>query len=134
MIVVDTSALVEIALRGPRAEECRHALLDADRVLICAGTVTETLIVSLGRQVEPQMRALLDRFGLVVLPLTEERAKAAAEAYGRYGRRFHAAALNFGDCFAYAAAKEQDCPLLFVGADFAATDVTPALASKPAVT
>ena len=126
MIVVDTSALVEIALAGPRAEECRRALLSADSLLISAGTLTEILIVSLGRAVEPQMDALLDRFGVTIVPVTEERAKAAARAYRRYGRNWHAASLNFGDCFAYALAKEHDCPLLFVGDDFARTDVKPA--------
>lgn len=128
MIAVDTSALVEIALKGPQAFGCRQALLDADRVIISAGTVTEALIVSIGRQAEPQMTAILDRFGLIVVPLTEERAKAAGEAYRRYGKRFHAAALNFGDCFAYALARENDCPLLYVGKDFAVTDIRSALA------
>lgn len=127
MIVVDTSALVEIALAGPRARDCREALLNADRTLISAGTVTETLIVSVGRQVERQMTGVLDRFGLIVVPLTEERAKAAGHAYSRYGRTFHAAALNFGDCFAYALAREYDCPLLFIGRDFALTDVRSAI-------
>lgn len=126
MIVVDTSALVEVALAGPHAEECRRALLSADSSLISAGTLTEILIVSLGRAVEPQMNALLDRFGMTIVPVTEERAKAVGQAYRRYGRGWHAASLNFGDCFAYALAKEHDCPLLFVGDDFARTDVKPA--------
>lgn len=127
MIVVDTSALIEIAIGAPRAPECRQALKQADTLLISAGTVTETLIVATGRAVEPQMTALLDRFGLTVVPLTEERAKAAARAYRRYGKSWHAAALNFGDSFAYALAKEHDCPLLFVGDDFARTDIASAL-------
>ena len=127
MIVVDTSALVEIAIAGPRAGECRNALLEADELLISAGTVLETLIVSGGRDAEPQMRAVLDGFGFRVVAVTEARAKAAAAGYRRYGKGWHAASLNFGDSFAYALAKEQDCPLLFVGGDFALTDVKPAL-------
>lgn len=35
----------------------------------------------------------------------------------------HPARLNFGDCFAYALAKESEEPLLFKGNDFSATDV-----------
>ncbi len=127
MIVVDTSALIEIAIDPPRALHCRRPLKEADSLLISAGTVTETLIVAGGHAVEPQMTALLDHFGLSIVPLTEERAKAAARAYRRYGRSWHAAALNFGDCFAYALAKEHDCPLLFVGHDFSKTDVKRAL-------
>lgn len=127
MIVVDTSALIEIAIGGRCAHDCRRALKEADSILISAGTVTETLIVAAGREAEQPMVALLDHFGMSVIPLTEERAKAAAGAYRRYGKGWHAAALNFGDCFAYALAKEHDCPLLFVGADFARTDLVAAL-------
>lgn len=128
MIAVDTSALIEIALGAERAHDCRRILKEADHLLISAATVTETLIVAFGRAAEPQLRAVIDRLGMEVVPLTEERAKAAAAAYRRYGKGWHAAALNFGDCFAYALAKEHDCPLLFVGKDFALTDATPALA------
>ncbi len=127
MIVVDTSALIEIAIGGPRSIECRRVLKEADTLLISAGTVCETLIVARGRAMEAQMTALLDRFGMTVVPLTEERAKAAARAYRQYGKSWHAAHLNFGDCFAYALAKEHDCPLLFVGNDFALTDVKRAI-------
>ncbi len=127
MIVVDTSALIEIAIGGPRATACRRCLKEADTLLISAGTVTETLIVATGRAVELQMTALLDRFGMTVVSLTEERARAAARAYRRYGKGWHAASLNFGDCFAYALAKEHECPLLFVGNDFANADVLAAL-------
>lgn len=127
MIVVDTSALIEIAIGAPRAGECRRVLKEADTLLISAGTVTETLIVAAGKSVEPQMTALLDRFGITVVPLTEERARAAARAYPRYGKTWHAAHLNFGDCFAYALAKEHDCPLLFVGRDFPLTDIRSAI-------
>ena len=130
MIVVDTSALIEIAIGAPRAHDCRHTLKEADSLLISAGTVTETLIVAARRDAEPQMTALLDRFGMNVVPLTEERAKAAARAYLRFGKGRHEASLNFGDSFAYALAKEYDCPLLFVGNDFALTDVISALASS----
>lgn len=128
MIVVDTSALVEIIIDGPRAQECIDALEQAGLVLISAGTMLESLIVAFGRRAEPPLRDLFDDFGIRVEPVTEARAKAAAAGYRRYGKRFHAASLNLGDCFAYALAREQDCPLLFIGDDFALTDVKPALA------
>ena len=123
MIAVDTSALIEIATRAHRSDECRRVLMEADALIMSAANVTETLIVAFGRSAEPQLRAVLDRFGIVVVPLTEQRARAAAAAYRRFGKGWHAAGLNFGDCFAYALAKEDDCPLLFVGDDFARTDV-----------
>jgi ribonuclease VapC len=44
-------------------------------------------------------------------------------AFRRYGRGQHAANLNFGDCFAYALAKDSSAPFLFKGDDFGRTDV-----------
>jgi ribonuclease VapC len=128
LIVVDSSALIAIALAEPETERCMHALHDTDRVLISAATVAETLIVAFGRECEAPIRGIFDRFGLVVEPLTEVRARAAADAYRRYGKGWHAAALNYGDCFAYALAIEHGCPLLYVGEDFRKTDVASALA------
>ena len=60
--------------------------------------------------------------------MDEQQVAAARAAYRDYGRGSgHAAGLNFGDCFAYALAREQGAPLLFVGDDFARTDIEPAL-------
>jgi ribonuclease VapC len=128
LIVVDSSALMAIALAESDAEGCMRALHEAERVAISAATVAETLIVAFGRDCEAPIRALFDRFGLVVETVTEARARAAADAYRRYGKGWHAAALNYGDCFAYALAIEHGCPLLFVGDDFTKTDVASALA------
>lgn len=128
MIVVDSSALIEIILDAPAAIACMDALEAADEVLISAGTMTECLIVAFGHKAEQPLKNLFDRFGLTVIPVTEARAQAAAQGYQRYGRGWHAAGLNFGDSFAYAPAKEYGCPLLFVGDDFSKTDVASALA------
>ena len=58
-----------------------------------------------------------------MLPFTEAHARAAVEAFLRYGKGRHAAGLNFGDCMAYAVAQAEGAPLLFTGEDFARTDV-----------
>lgn len=72
--------------------------------------------------------ALIARFALRIEPVTVSQVHIAREAYQRYGRgRGHPARLNFGDCFAYALARERDEPLLFVGDDFGHTDVRRAL-------
>ena len=123
MIVVDSSALIEIILDAARADACIAALEDAETVSISAGTMAESLIVATGHSAERPLIALFERFGFDVVPLTQERAKAAARAYRRYGKGWHAAGLNFGDCFAYALAKELDRPLLFLGEDFSQTDI-----------
>ena len=127
MIVVDSSALVEIIRDGGRAGECIDALESAEIVRMSAGTMKESLIVATGHEAKRPLAALFERFGIEVLPVTRERAIAAAEAYGRYGKGWHAAGLNFGDCFAYGLAMELDWPLLFIGEDFSLTDVKSAL-------
>jgi ribonuclease VapC len=127
VIVVDSSALIEIIVDGPGANACMAALEDAETVIISAGTMAESLIVAIGHHAEQPLIALFERFGIDVIPVTRERATAAARAYRRYGEGWHAAGLNFGDCFAYSLARELDCPLLFVGDDFPRTDVKPAL-------
>jgi ribonuclease VapC len=58
--------------------------------------------------------------------VTLDDAVTAREAYFKYGRKYHAAGLNSGDCFVYALAKSRNESLLFKGDDFSRTDVTPA--------
>ncbi|WP_333586117.1 type II toxin-antitoxin system VapC family toxin, partial [Phenylobacterium sp.] len=70
-----------------------------------------------------EMSALVEGLGFDVVPLSGAGAAKVAEAYGRWGKGAHAASLNFGDCFAYALARELGRPLLFVGEDFVATDI-----------
>jgi ribonuclease VapC len=127
MIVADTSALMEILLEQPEAESCA-ALLEAEReVAMSAGTMAEALIVAGRRGVGIEMAALIDGLGITVAPLSPADAGRVADAYGRWGKGVHPAGLNFGDCFAYALAKEWDVPLLFVGGDFEQTDIKAAL-------
>ena len=66
---------------------------------------------------------LLSEFAVVIEPVTETQARLARRAYQRFGKRRHPADLNFGDCFAYALARETGEPLLFVGNDFGQTDI-----------
>ncbi|WP_375285696.1 type II toxin-antitoxin system VapC family toxin [Sphingomonas sp.] len=122
--MVDTSALMAISLGEPRAGRCAEVLAAESEALIAAPTTSECLVVAMGRGVEPEMRRLLDELGLFVVPSTEDRARSAAEAYRRWGKGFHSkATLNICNSFAYALAREFDCPLLYVGNDFAQTDI-----------
>lgn len=123
MIAVDTSALMAILLNEPEADACIAALANADRVLISAGTVAEALIVAARRNVGESMTNLIDGFGFEVVPLTAASARRIALTYRRWGKGINPAALDFGDCFAYEVAKEHACSLLFVGDDFAGTDI-----------
>ena len=123
MIVVDTSALMAILSGEPQSDACIAVLAAEAHVLISAGTMAEALIVASARGFDEEMLALFDRFGCEVVSVTGPVAIKVADAYTRWGKGRHRARLNFGDCFAYALAKERDCPLLFVGRDFSGTDI-----------
>jgi ribonuclease VapC len=129
MIAVDTSALMAILLDEPDAERCIAALTAHSGVLISAGTLAECLIVAARWNVGDEMVALLDGFGFEMVSVTPAAARRISEAYSRWGKGVQKAGLNFGDCFAYEVAKEHDCPLLYIGDDFARTDLASALQS-----
>ena len=123
MIVIDTSAVIAILGGEPEASTFLDAInLDAERAISSATFVELTIVARrLRRSIPPY--EFLSRYKIAIHPFDEAQAHIAAEAYRRYGRGNHKAALNFGDCFAYALAKSLDAPLLFRGTDFAATDV-----------
>jgi ribonuclease VapC len=123
VIVVDTSALMAIVLKEPRAPACVAALEAEDEILISAGTVAEALIVSARRNIGVEMARLLDALGCEIVSVTPAAARRIGLAYEQWGRGMHPAAVNFGDCFAYEVAKEHACRLLYVGGDFAKTDI-----------
>jgi ribonuclease VapC len=127
MIAVDTSALMALLLGEPEADACAAVLEAADQLLISAGSVAEALIVAERRNLRPEMDSLIGGLGFEVVNITPASALRIAKAYSRWGKGLHPAALNFGDCFAYEVAQEHACPLLYVGGDFAKTDVRSAL-------
>ena len=127
MIVVDTSALIEVLFDAPLAEACMAVLESEEDAAVSAGTLTEALIVAGRRGVARPMDRLVRGLGVEVVPVTEAMARRVSGAYARWGKGAHPAALNFGDCFAYALAEERACGLLFVGGDFSRTDVASCL-------
>ena len=127
MIAVDTSALMAVVLDEAEAEACIAALEAEAELLISAGTVAEALIVAARRNLADEMARLVDGLGFSIVDVTPASARRIADAYERWGKGVHPAALNFGDCFAYEVAKEHGCPLLYVGDDFAKTDIASVL-------
>ena len=127
MIAVDTSALMAILLDEPQAPDCIEALASSHPILVSTVTLAEALIVAQGRGTQTQMEALINGIGLEVVPPSPAAARRVSDAYSRWGRGFHRAALNFGDCFAYELAHSSQCPLLYVGKDFAKTGITSVL-------
>lgn len=127
MIVVDSSALIAYLLDEPEGAACGAVLEAGQRLLISAGTLAEALIVARPRGIAGEVRRMVASDGIEVVPVTAATADRMAEAYARWGKGNHPAGLNFGDCFAYALAEEAGAPILFVGKDFARTDVRSAL-------
>jgi ribonuclease VapC len=125
-LIVDSSAIVAILLREPDHERLTAQVVAAPASAVGAPTLAETGIV-LGARLGLTGRTLLARFvqdaELAVVPFGELHWGVAVEAFLRYGKGRHPAALNFGDCLTYAVAKVADQPLLCLGADFTQTDL-----------
>ncbi len=105
-------------------------MLEADTLRIGAPTLVEVSLVfagRTGRATSTEIPKLLEELGVTIVPFGEGEWRRAADAFAHYGRGRHKAALNFGDCLAYAAAAATGDSLLFVGNDFGLTDITPAL-------
>jgi ribonuclease VapC len=127
VIAVDTSALMAILRKEQLGEACEAALRTDQPILMSAATLAECLIVARRKQALPGMNVLLELLELQIIDVTPDKARAAADAYAKWGKGFHDADLNYGDCFSYVVAKDNDCPLLYVGNDFAMTDIRSAL-------
>ena len=127
MIALDSSALIEVVARQPLADQCARFISRAE-LIISAATLTELLIVASRKRALPELDDVLAALDLTVEEVDAEFAERAADAYRRWGKGFHPACLNYGDSFSYALAEMYGCPLLYVGNDFAQTDIRSALA------
>lgn len=125
-MIVDSSAVVAIILREPDFEDLLDKLAAGDRVGIGAPTLAETALV-LSARLGEDARGILARFlqetAIDIVPFDDVHYGVAVDAWLRYGKGRHPAALNFGDCLAYATAKLAGVPLLCIGDDFAKTDL-----------
>ncbi len=125
-MVIDTSAIVAIALDEPDAPDIEVHIADDPVRLISAATVLEAAMVietRLGDAGGREFDLWLLKIGAEIVPVDAEQADMARRAWRRYGKGRHAAALNYGDCFSYALAVSRGEPLLFKGEDFAKTGV-----------
>lgn len=133
MIVVDTSAIIAILAAEASAEPVQRRLSTTRRCVMSAASWVEAAIVAgsrLGPDGAGRLEELMGIAGIARESFDVAQAELAVEAYRRYGRGSGSPAkLNFGDCFSYALAKSLDAPLLYVGDDFASTDIRSALAS-----
>lgn len=128
-MILDSSAILAIVFKEPAHESLLAQILAADVRAAGAPTLAETGIVlhaRLGEGSYGLLERLLDELDVQELSFGEVHWREAVEAFRRFGRGRHPAALNFGDCLTYAACRLAGEPLLFVGDDFARTDLAPA--------
>lgn len=125
-MVIDTSALAAIFFHEPERGTFLEAIIADQSRLLSAATLLETGVVIEGRQGEAAGREFdlfVVKANLQIVPFDAEQSDAARSAWRKYGKGRHKAALNLGDCFAYALAKTTGEPLLAKGTDFALTDI-----------
>ena len=123
MIVLDTSALLAMLLGEPEAERIAKALNTADSVVMSAGTFAEARVVASRRGFGGELDKFLDDIAVIIETLDAADAVEVSKAYEKWGKGFHPARLNLGDCFSYVTAKRLGAPLLFIGNDFGKTDI-----------
>lgn len=133
-MVVDTSVLIAILRAEPDARPYAQAIARASVRRVSAASYVEAGAVIDGSRdpvASRRLDELLTEMGAVIETVTVSQARIARAAYRDYGRGSgHPAGLNYGDCFAYALAREAGEPLLFKGEDFLHTDVAQA-ATEP---
>lgn len=130
-MIVDTSALVALATREPGWEQILSALEDSPSNAMSTVSLLELhLVFSSARFARPDLvQGILDRYRIDAIDFTRAHTDLASAAFTRFGRGNHPARLNFGDCASYATARLAAEPLLYVGEDFARTDIESALRS-----
>ena len=125
-MVLDTSAIAAIFLENAGFASIRNKIAASRDVSIGAPTLVETNMVLCSRlndSLEQDVRTFLLEMEVTVIPFEEVHWREATAAFLRFGKGRHPAKLNFGDCLSYATAKVARKPLLYVGEDFAQTDI-----------
>jgi ribonuclease VapC len=125
-MVVDSSALLSIFYKEDDAEIIEAKMDRADRLFMSTPTLVEvwvSVLRKLGRDSAVELEELVARLFIEAVDFNEQDVALAREAYVTFGRSWHPAKLNLGDCFSYALAMRLGEPLLFKGNDFSQTDV-----------
>jgi ribonuclease VapC len=125
-VVIDSSTVLAILLQEPDAEHYAQAISDDPTHLMSAFSFLEASVVIAARKgpaAVHELDLLLHHARIEVVSFNAEQAEAAREAWMRYGKGRHPAALNLGDCCSYALSQTSGEPLLYKGSDFSMTDV-----------
>jgi ribonuclease VapC len=126
-MILDSSAIVAILMEEPEAEDLLAKLRQPGPIGVGAPTLMETGVVLTGRfgkkEPVPVLQGFLHKLGGLILPFDEAHWRVSTDAFIRFGKGRHPAALNFGDCMAYATARVAGQTLLCIGNDFVQTDL-----------
>jgi ribonuclease VapC len=127
---VDTSAIIAMIIGEDQSERLEAELNQTVRRITSAVVIIEaTMVLSTKSRISPLsaesiIRFFLDKAGIVTVEINDETASQAVVAFARFGKgQGNAAKLNLADCLTYACAKQQGMPILYVGNDFAQTDM-----------
>ncbi len=125
-MVIDTSAIVAIALTEPESSRLMQAIKNDPKRLMSSFAALECSVVVSSRKSPAALHDLKFFFheaGIEIVSFTAEQYEVALNAYLKYGKGNHPAKLNLGDCCSYALSQYSGEPLLFKGDDFSKTDV-----------
>lgn len=125
-MILDSSALIAVLLGEPCSERAIERIAESGIVAVGAPTLVESALVlshRLKRDARPLINAFVQEAELEIIPFSREHYEAALDAFQRFGKGRHPAALNFGDCLTYAVARVAQLPLLCTGDDFPKTDL-----------
>jgi ribonuclease VapC len=126
MIALDSSAVLAVLFDEPGSERLVDALEAAPAAAMSVANALECamkLAPRPGLDESDKLDALIALYEIRLAPVDAVHLRLARAAYLQFGKGRHPAGLNYGDCFAYALARAMDAPLLFVGDDFARTDL-----------
>jgi ribonuclease VapC len=129
-MVIDTSAVIACLFNEPERQAFTTAIgADPVRLISMVGVVEASMVVLGRKRAEglSDLHAFLDNGEIQQVAVDMRQAELAVEAFRQFGRGRHPAALNIGDCFAYALARATGEKLLFKGGDFGRTDIAPAI-------
>jgi ribonuclease VapC len=124
-MIVDSSALVAMMLSEPESQRIKAAIGNASCRLAAPTYLESSMVLTsrAGLDAARDLDMVITYLDIEVVPFTRSQASLARDAFHRFGKGRHPAGLNFGDCMAYALAKETGEELLFKGTDFAQTDI-----------
>lgn len=128
-MILDSSAVLAVLFAEQGHERLEQAMNGAAVLAIGAPTLLETAMVAAGKfglHGRSLVSQFVEQWDVLVTPFDERHMRVATDAFLNYGKGRHPAGLNYGDCMTYATAKVAGAPLLFMGDDFARTDVAAA--------